>query len=277
MLLAGCGYLGGAAARLLVAGGHDVVAVRRRHHRPPSGVLAVELDLCTDDLAALPRDIGAVVWSVAPAAPTADAYRAAYRHGPRRVFDVLRQRGDAVRRSVLISSTGVWERDDGSEVGDDDPPDAASPTGRELVAGEDSFRGVAPGPVVLRLGGIYGPGRTRLIDGVRSGTLAPPRSPRFTNRIHRDDGARAIVHALALEQPRASYIVVDDEPADLRDVLAFLAQRLGVPLPVPRDDARTSAGKRCRNTALRRSGWAPRYPSHRDGHAALLAATVGDP
>jgi hypothetical protein len=58
-------------------------------------------------------------------------------------------------------------------------------------------------------------------------------------------------------------------------VLRWLAAQLGMPAPreVTEDGERRRRGsKRCRNTRLRNSGWRPRYPSYRDGYAALLAA-----
>ena len=59
--------------------------------------------------------------------------------------------------------------------------------------------------VTLRLGGIYGPGRTRLLESVRAGRAAyDPRGPRYTNRIHRVDAASA---------PRPEILV---EPGRLR-------------------------------------------------------------
>jgi nucleoside-diphosphate-sugar epimerase len=123
--------------------------------------------------------------------------------------------------------------------------------------------------IVLRLGGIYGPGRMRLIEQVRGGAVAVPSTARFVNRIHRDDCAGAIAHLLGLAAPEALYLGVDDDPADLRQVLAWLAERLGVALPAPSDDG-DAGHKRCKNGRLRASGYALRYPSFRDGYAALL-------
>ena len=61
--------------------------------------------------------------------------------------------------------------------------------------------------------GIYGPGRTRLIDSVRDGSaVGPVGPPVFTNRIHRDDCARVLEHLLFLPDPAPLYLAVDDDP-----------------------------------------------------------------
>ena len=72
------------------------------------------------------------------------------------------------------------------------------------------IRDTAAAAVVVRLAGIYGPGRTRLIDRVRAGE---PCSAVYTNRIHHDDCAGLLRHLLRLERPRPRYLGADHEPA----------------------------------------------------------------
>ena len=143
--------------------------------------------------------------------------------------------------------------------------------------------------MVLRLGGIYGPGRTRLIDQVRGGSAVIPAESRFTNRIHRDDAAAAIVHLCTMDAaPAPVYVGVDNEPAEMGEVLRFLAAELGLPQP-PSGAADGTAGggsagggsaggepsrggnKRCSNALLRSTGFEFRYPSFREGYRDILA------
>ena len=125
---------------------------------------------------------------------------------------------------------------------------------------------------VLRCAGIYGPGRTRLIDAVRQGTASM--SGRCTNRIHRDDIAGAILHLMAASVVPATLLLSDDEPAPQRDVTAFIAARLGVPLPAgTTSDAPARGGdKRCNNARLHATGYALLYPTYREGYSEMLAA-----
>jgi nucleoside-diphosphate-sugar epimerase len=150
--------------------------------------------------------------------------------------------------------------------------------GRILLEGERSVL-AAPFPAtVLRLGGIYGPSRTRLVDDVRAGRarFVPGR---FTNRIHRDDAAGALQHLAGLEEAEACYLGVDCDPAEERVVLEWLAERLGAPRPRAAEAGeeaatRRAGSKRCRNARLVATGYRFRHPSFREGYAALLAGSA---
>jgi nucleoside-diphosphate-sugar epimerase len=126
--------------------------------------------------------------------------------------------------------------------------------------------------VVVRLGGIYGPGRSRLIERVRAGEARCSRgAPVWSNRIHRDDAARALAHLLSLERTDAVYLGVDDEPSPICDVYRYVAGLLGVPAPLDGEDARASeSNKRCSNALLRRAGYRFEFPTYREGYRALL-------
>jgi nucleoside-diphosphate-sugar epimerase len=270
VLIAGCGYLGAAAATRLRDRSVDVCGARRRIDKLPASVLPAAVDLLDGDLAALPRDLDAVVWALSPE-PNERGYRRAYVDGPRRLLRFLADRGDPVRRVVLVSSTSVWHRNDGADVDERTPPSPVDFRGKTVIEGE---RALADGPfeaVVLRLSGIYGPGRTRLLDGIARGQLAPPRRAVHGNRIHRDDAAKAIDHVLHLASPARCYVVSDDDPADLREVYAWLAGRLGTTLPPATDCLpRRGGDKRCRNALLRASGFSFDVPDYQAGYGHLL-------
>jgi nucleoside-diphosphate-sugar epimerase len=129
---------------------------------------------------------------------------------------------------------------------------------------------------VARFAGIYGPGRTQLLDAVRDGGARwDPDHPHWTNRIHRDDGAAAIHRLLELgADAPARLLVVDDEPATRETVITWLAERLGVARPAPRPGQAGGrgggAGKRCSNRRLRALGIDLRYPTFRAGYDAMI-------
>lgn len=270
VLIAGCGYVGCAAAGLLRDAGHTVFGVRRDVTRLPAGVEPVALDLLGSDYRALPAQLDAVVWALSPTGD-ANGYREAYVEAPRRLLAHLEQRGDRVRRVVLVGSTSVWKRSDGAEVSEVTPTNPANYRGESVVAGEEVFAQCAFPAVSLRVAGIYGPQRTRMLQRVANGLAQPPEGPAYGNRVWRDDVAAAVVHVLQLANPDPVYVVVDDDPADLRDVYAWLAERLGVALPAAIAGFSGRGGsKRCRNTRLRASGWQPSVATYRDGYALLL-------
>lgn len=274
ILIAGCGYVGSRLAADLLAAGHTVFGLRRNAAALPPPIEPLAADLADPaTLRDLPADLDAVVYAAAADERSDAAYRRAYSTGTANLVAALASAARPPRRLLFVSSTGVFGGGNGTWVDEDSPPQPDGP-GAWLLDGE---RIVATAPfqgVILRLAGIYGPGRTHLLDQVRRGAARFHAAPAlFTNRIHRDDCAGAIHHLLQLPQPAPLYLGVDDEPATEETVLRFLAAELGAPEPLPAADASArGAGRRCSNRRLRASGFAPRYPSFREGYRAILAA-----
>ncbi|MGO4188916.1 NAD-dependent epimerase/dehydratase family protein [Pseudarthrobacter sp. TAF60_1] len=279
ILLAGCGDLGTEAGLRFAAAGHRVVGWRRSPEKLPAEIEGVAADLRGSDLPVIPADTTAVVVAVAADSPTETAYRATYVDGLAQVLDALERDRVTPRRMVFVSSTAVYGDAAGGWVDESTTAAAGGFSGRVLREAEElllsRLRGTGSEAVVLRLGGIYGPGRTRLIDQVRSGAAVIPDEPRFTNRIHRDDAAAAIVHLASMAAgPAPVYVGVDNDPAELGDVLRFLAAEMGYPEPPigPAGEAR-GGNKRCSNVLLRASGLELAYPTFREGYRAVLAGT----
>jgi nucleoside-diphosphate-sugar epimerase len=271
-LVAGAGDLGGAVASRLAAAGWRVVALRRRPEPPAAGVIGVAGDLTRPEtLRGLPLDLDAVVYAAAADRRDEAAYRAVYVDGPANLLAALGP-GTPGRRFVFVSTTAVYGDRGGAWVDESSTPAPLDFAGRVLLEAESLVRGRAPGATVARLGGIYGPGRSRLLGQVRRGGAAcAPGPPAYTNRIHRDDAAAAIVHLLGLPAPPDVVNVVDDDPAPRCEVLRWLAARLGAPPPPEGPASGAGRGnKRVANGRLRATGFAPRYPSYRDGYAALI-------
>ena len=203
-------------------------------------------------------------------------YRAAYAQGPKNLLKALDLKGESPRRIFFTSSTAVYAQTDGSLVDEESPTKPTHYAGRILLEGERTLLESGYAATILRLSGIYGPGRTRLIDAVRAGRAEVQEGPpRYTNRIHRDDCAGALAHLMQLDAPDEIYLGVDDEPADRRNVLIWLAERLGVPHPRETGggeapSARAATNKRCSNARLKAAGYRFLYPSYREGYAGMI-------
>ncbi|MCC5947124.1 MAG: NAD(P)H-binding protein [Nitriliruptoraceae bacterium] len=275
-LIAGCGDLGTEVGLRLAAAGQQVIGLRRRAAQLPAPITGWSADL-TQPLTlpeGLPGPIDVLVLSAAAGGGGEAGYRAVYLEGTRHVLDALERAGQRPARVVLVSSTGVHGT--AGEVDEGTPPQPARATGHVLLEAEQLLRDRHPDAVVLRLAGIYGPGRTRLIDAVREGTARIPDPDVTTNRIHRDDAARAVVALATVSDPPTTVIGVDDAPVGKGEVLRFLADELGLPPPpVATDGSRRATDKRCRNTVLRgvldRAGTTLAFPSYREGYRAILA------
>jgi len=271
ILIAGCGDVGSALGLELVADGHEVIALRRRPAGLPASFRRVAADLTQPaTLRALPADVDQVVYAAAADTRSEAAYRAAYVDGLQHLLDAL---GGAPARLVYVSSTAVYGQHDGEWVDEDSPTEPAGFSGRILLAGERLAREAA-GAVVVRLGGIYGPGRNRLIDEVRTGrAVCPDGPPQYTNRIHRDDCAGVLRHLLERDAAAGVWLGVDRDPVDRCTLLRWLAERLGVPRPPTGDAPVGRAGsKRCRSDKLVGAGYRFRYPTFREGYGELIAA-----
>lgn len=268
VLVAGAGDLGLALAGRLAAAG-ALVTTLNRSGRAIEGANRFVGDL-TDptSLRGLPS-FSVVVLTTAPPGRDDAAYRTAYVDGPAHLLDAL---PSDPGRVVLTSTTGVYGVDDGSWVDETSPTEPTRSTAEIVLEGERQLAALAP-TVVLRPAGIYGPGRTRLIESVRAGdvSVAADGTPRWTNRVHRDDVVSALLTLTTHSDPPPVAIAVDDEPSPRDDVVRWLATRLGAPEP-PTTVVTRSSGKRCHNTRLRSLGWSPAYPTFRDGYAELLAS-----
>lgn len=271
VLIAGCGDLGTQAGLGFAAAGHRVVGWRRSARKLPALIEGQSVDL-TAELPSIPRDTDVVVIALTADGRSEAAYRATYFDGTANLLAALDRDSVVPRRIVFVSSTAVYGHDDGAWLDETTAPSPSTPTGAVLRETEQLLTERAPQSVMLRLSGIYGPGRTRLIDQVRNGTASIGGVPHWTNRIHRDDAAAAIVHLAGLQAPAGAYLGTDNEPALLADVQRFLAAELGVPLPASSTDADEpgATGKRCSNALLSAGGFEFTYPTYREGYRAIL-------
>jgi nucleoside-diphosphate-sugar epimerase len=277
LLIAGCGYVGSALARFRVERGDTVFGLRRNPVDLPSGVVPIAADLAVlRSLADLPAALDVVVYAASPAGRDDAFYRTTYVEGLRNLLAAVAAQGQKPRRVIFVSSTAVYGQARGEWVDETSPAQPTHFSGKRLLEAEALLRESGLPGVVLRLGGIYGPRRTRLIDEVRQGRAAIARGgPHYTNRIHRDDCAGALDHLIDLAEPADCYLGVDSEPEDQGVVLRWLAGVLGTSPPrvAGADQRRETRGgsKRCRNARLLASGYAFRYPSYREGYTAVLS------
>jgi nucleoside-diphosphate-sugar epimerase len=274
VLLAGCGDLGLRVAQRLLARGDEVWALRRR---PPisddGGIHWLRGDLTRPEtLRGLPPGITQLVYLPTPDRRDEAAYRSTFVHGLRYLLAAL---GTATLCRVLfVSSTAVYGEHGGDWVDESTAPAPMGFNGEVLLEAEQWLAAQGIPTTVLRLAGLYGPGRLQLVDRLRAGQARVPRgTPHWANRIHIDDAAAAIVHLLRLTNPLPLYLGVDSTPMSLDILYDALTRLIGVD---PAQDGPAPAGigsKRLSNALLRASGFVPIWPDAREGYAALLSAS----
>jgi nucleoside-diphosphate-sugar epimerase len=211
-----------------------------------------------------------------------EGYRHSYLEGMRSMLRWCESHGP-VGTFAYTSSTSVYPQDGGVEVTETSATAAAGSTRAGILVETEQALGAAPHAYgrafVLRLAGIYGPGRNYLVDQVRAGQVSG-RGEHHLNLAHRDDIVSAIFACLTAgaDIPGQTFNIADDHPTRKAEVTQWLAQRLG--LPVPSFTGEPAGGRssivpdrRILNTHAKRVlGWSPRYPSFREGYAAMLGS-----
>lgn len=274
VLIAGCGDLGCALAERLLADDFAVYGLRRSHAALPDGVQPLYGDVTQPQtltqLAAIAPDF--LVYCIAADAQTDADYRAQYVDGLRNVLQALGA-GARLQHVLFVSSTRVYGQTGDALLDESTPALPADFGGQRLLEAEQLLDHVPCPATVLRLSGIYGPGRTRLVE-MAADPQRWPRQNAWSNRIHRDDAAAFaafLIHRLRDGEPvQRCYIVSDSCPVPLHEVLAWLAGHGATPEGEPALRP-VEGGKRLSNARLLASGFSLRYPDYKAGYAGLLA------
>src|SRR5438309_5076139 len=223
VLIAGCGYVGSAAAKLFAEERWEVIGWTRSE-QSAERTLESAISLCAvdiTDLEAVRRNSFVADVVVHCASSGTDSYLHVYRNGAANLAACFPN-----ARIIFTSSTSVYPQHDGSSVTEES---AAEPDSENAQILRDAEKIVlAHGGIVLRVAGIYGPGRSFLLRSVMNGTAVL--SDRFVNQVHRDDIASAIFFVArcpALEPPRI-FNVVDDTPSPRTEILNWLSARRGL-------------------------------------------------
>lgn len=281
-LIAGWGYVGSRAGYLMRELGFQVTGLRRTPMGTvlPEGVSLIQADLNAEVPPALPEDITHVVYAVGSDRFTPEAYRRAYVDGLSRLADALLRRRAPVERFCFVSSTSVYPQQDGCWVDESSFVGSRHFGAETLLEAEGLALSLPWRTTVTRLGGIYGPGRTRLIDAVRTGQARRNLSRTvILNLIHRDDAAAAIVHLLTHTDPPRICNVTDLEPVDRNDLLVWIAEGLGLPPPPWEDTPEPpipvrGGNRRVSSRQLQSLGFRHQWPTYREGYSPLLESAA---
>jgi nucleoside-diphosphate-sugar epimerase len=252
VLILGCGYVGLPLGTELVRLGHEVVGVRRSPEAgaalQAAGIQPVAADITRRaDLERLPGPFDWVVNLVSSGKGGVDEYRAVYLQGTRNLLDWLA--AAPPKKFVYTSSTSVYGQTDGSVVKEESFIQPASDTSKVLVETEKVLLQAARTQrfpaVILRVAGIYGPGRGHLfLQYLRDEAKLTGKGDRFINMIHLDDLVTVILAALKSGRPGEVYNAVDDEPVTQLNFFRFLAEALGKDLPPSVEESEVLARKR---------------------------------
>lgn len=259
----GCGYVGTRFGHRLAGAGYDVVGTTTSPERVASmrsfGVTPIVLD--TANVAALHdmlRDRDVVALCVAPRANQRD-YRVTYLDSARNLIEAARH--TAVSRVMYTGSTRVYAQDDGEWVDESSPTRPTQENARILLETENVLLDGAKAlrrdrpvtTVVLRLGGIYGPGRDTLDFTHRSAGSQRDDGDLYMNRVHVDDIVTAL-DALIGSEFHGVLNLCDDHPQTRRSFYDASLAAAGLP-PIEwiSSSDRGHRGKRVRNDFIKKT------------------------
>ena len=284
VLIIGCGYVGLALGTELVRRGHQVTGLCRTGSREPeligAGLTMAIADVTKpESLRGLAPDYDWVVNCVSATGGGLEGYKEVYLEGTRHVLQWLS--ASPLRNYVYTSSTSVYGQIDGGWIDETSPTAPVSATSQVLVQTERELLEAASNgfrATILRVAGIYGPGRAYWLEQVRAGTAClDGAGERILNMIHRDDVVGAICAALERARPGQVYNVVDNEPVSQRTFLEWLSTRLNAPVPQSSDTAFGTIKKRgltnkcVSNRKFREElAFQLEFPTFREGYTRLF-------
>ena len=183
-----------------------------------------------------------------------------------------------------LSTVGVYGDHGGAWVDEAGACTPVSERSRQRIAAESAWlelgRQTGLPVAILRLSGIYGPGRNALANLAEGKARRIVKPGQVFNRIHVDDIAGATAH-LARRRESGIFNVTDDAPAPPQDVVAYAARLMGIEPPpeVAFEDAglspmgRSFYGecKRVANARLKATGYRMRHPDYRAALDAMWA------
>jgi nucleoside-diphosphate-sugar epimerase len=273
VLLVGCGDLGTSIAVQLHRVGHEVVGVRKSAQPLPKLMQTLQIDVTQPDavksLAQISPEI--IIYCVAATAQTDENYYLHYVLGLHHVL-LAQVNNPNLKHVFFVSSTRVYGQHSDDVIDEGTPAKATDFGGHRLLEAEQLLQNLPCQSTVLRLSGIYGPGRLYLVNMAKEITRWPNEN-HWSNRIHRNDAAGFIAYLVGLtlagHPVHPLYIVTDAMPTAQYDVLSWLANRMLLPQPQKLKHA-VMQGKRLSNSRLMESGYQLQYPNYQIGYAELV-------
>ncbi|MFL2931723.1 MAG: NAD-dependent epimerase/dehydratase family protein [bacterium] len=275
ILIAGCGYVGNELGERLSSQGHEVWGIKREINSIHPSIQSISADLSKKDtLQILPKDIDYVFYMPSPGVRKENVYNNVFLKGIRNLVECIEEKKYDIKKIFFISSTSVYAQNSGEWIDENSSTKPKSSTAKIILQTENYLLNNYFKTTIVRFSGIYGPGRTGFLNKMINDGKTFSHN-RFTNRIHRDDCANALIHLMNLPNSENIYLVSDNEPTDLSELAKWIIEKKGfenegLKYLTKIEFDKTKSNKRCLNKKLIDSGYKFLFPSFREGYKTII-------
>jgi nucleoside-diphosphate-sugar epimerase len=248
ILFIGYGKTSRRVAKQLFEQGHQISTISRS---PKTDSFATHLIQPVHDLAL--STVAPIDWVyvlLSPQQGGIEGYRQTYLDSVAPIVAALQPH--PLKRIVIVSSTRVYGQNAGESVDDETDIQPNDAQGEILQQMEKAYFAACPDKcTVIRPSGIYGTSVARLQKMAASITAYP--NLHWSNRIHIDDLAAFLAYMIHVEHPDCSYILTNNRPQLLHEVLQWFQQQMGVPLL--KSESQQVTGKKLYATRMQKTGF----------------------
>ena len=274
ILIVGCGQLGFSIVKNADPDIFKLYGFSRSLRKSPPSIEMHQVDIlkteAIDAIKLINPEI--IIYAVSADAQSIESYQEHYVAGLKNTYEAILEL-DHFKHLFFVSSTRVYGQKTTKILSELDIAEPSDYGGEALMEAETVARQLKDKATILRLSGIYGPNRKRMIQLAQSNPGNWPATNNWSNRIHEEDAARFIVFLMKRimmnESIEPLYLVTDGVPTKQYDVLTWIRNRLQlttdtIELPI------LESGKQLQSVLLNQTGFVLKYPDFTYGYEAII-------
>jgi nucleoside-diphosphate-sugar epimerase len=274
VLIVGCGQLGFSIVKNADSDVFKLYGFSRSLRKSPASIEMHQVDIlkteAIDAIKLINPEI--IIYAVSADTQSIESYQDHYVVGLKKTYEAILKL-DHFKHLFFVSSTRVYGQKTTKILSELDIAEPSDYGGEALMEAETVARQLKDKATILRLSGIYGPNRKRMIQLAQSNPGNWPATNNWSNRIHEEDAARFIVFLMKRimmnESIEPLYLVTDGVPTKQYDVLTWIRNRLQlttdtIELPI------LESGKQLQSVLLNQTGFVLKYPDFTYGYEAII-------
>ncbi len=274
VLIIGCGQLGFSIVNNADSDVFKLYGFSRSLRKSPASIEMHQVDIlkteAIDAIKLVNPEI--IIYAVSADTQSIESYQDHYVLGLKKTYEAILEL-DHFKHLFFVSSTRVYGQKTTKILSELDIAEPSDYGGEALMEAETVARQLKDKATILRLSGIYGPNRKRMIQLAQSNPGNWPATNNWSNRIHEEDAARFIVflmkRIMMQESIEPIYLVTDGVPTKQYDVLTWIRNRLQlttdtIELPILEN------GKQLQSVLLNQTGFVLKYPDFTYGYEAII-------